>query len=96
MFYAHSQCPKIRIMKLFITLENTNVNYKGSTPNPPSVEMDFSARGPFPNLVAYPTSLPVSSLSPTFTLYSPLQNEDGQRGNIEDIGDGRSFGQLAM
>ena len=35
-------------------------------------------------------------LSSTFALYNPLQNEDVQHGNTEDMGNSRSFGQLAM
>ena len=76
MFCAHSRCHEICIIDLFINLENTNVSSGGSTPNPPSVGMDFSARGSNPNPVAYPTSLLVPSRSPTFALYNPLQNED--------------------
>ena len=78
-FSSHSQCPEIHILELFTILEDTNINFGGSAPNPPSIGMGFSARGSDPNHVAYPTSLPVPS--PTFALYSPLQNEDVRREN---------------
>ena len=94
MFYCDSQCPEIHVIEFFITLEDTNVSSGGSTPNLPSVGTDFSARGSNPNPVAYPTLLLVPFL--TFALYNPLQNEDVQSGNAEDMEDGRSFEQLAM
>ena len=66
MFYGHSQFPKIRIIELFIILEDTNVSSGGLAPNPPSYGMNFSARGSDPNPLAYQTSLPMPSL--TFAL----------------------------
>ena len=96
MFYSHSQCPEIRIIELFITLEDTNISSGGSAPNPLSAGTDFSTRGSDPNSVAFLPSLPVPSPSPTFALYNPQQNEDVHRENAEDMGDDRSFRQLAM
>ena len=94
MFYCHSQCLEIRIIELFVTLEDMNNSFGGSAPNPPSVGMDFSAKGSNPNPITCPTSLPMPS--PTFVLYNPLQNEDVQHENTKDMGDGKSFRQLTM
>ena len=70
MFYCHSQCPEIHVIKLFVTFKDTNVSSEGSAPNPPFVGTDFSARGsnPNPNLVTYPTSLLVPSMTFAFTV----------------------------
>ena len=94
MFYCQSQCPEICIIELFVTLEDMNGSSRGSAPNPPYFGTDFSARGLDLNPIACPTSLAVPSL--TFALYNPLQIEDIQRGNTEDVGDGRSLRQLVM
>ena len=67
-FYYHSQCLRIRIMELFVTLEDMNDSFKGSAPNPQSFGTDFSVRGSGPNPIPCPT--PATATSPSFAFYN--------------------------
>ena len=78
MFTFHAQFPEIRIIELFIVLEESHFRFGGSGPDPAHV----------------PVLQSMHSL--TFGMGCPMQNENVQGENVDDLIGGPSFHQLAL
>ena len=80
MFDCRAQFPEIRIMELFIILQDSALSSGGSAPDPAYVALSVAERSPTFAMASQ----------------SPVQNQNVHTENADDLTDEPSFAQLAM